>query len=85
MFFEKELISFNLLDVLYIKQGISTSINKWRNYNALSFRIDSDTIIKTEKQELSVKTNSITYFPARVNYERIIKQQKEIRSISRSN
>ena len=78
MFFEKELISVNLLDVLYIKQGISTTSNSERNYNAISFRINSDTIIKTKNQELAIKSNSITYFPSRVNYERITKAEEMI-------
>jgi len=70
MFFEKEVISFNILDVLEIKQKDVCMINKGRNFNALSFRFHADAIIRTEKNEYHMKDNYLSYFPARLDYSR---------------
>lgn len=70
MFFEKEMLSFNILDVLEIKQKDVSMINKGRNFNALSFRFHSDAIIRTEKNEYRMKDNCLSYFPARLDYSR---------------
>lgn len=70
MFFEKEILSFNILDVLEIKQKNVNMLNQGRNFNALSFRFRSDTIIRTEKNEYHMKDNFLSYVPARLNYSR---------------
>ncbi len=70
MFFEKELISFNLLDVLELKQKDVNMWNTGRNFNALSFRMRADTSLKTETNEYVMKDNSVAYVPARLDYGR---------------
>ena len=70
MFFEKEVLSFNILDVLEIKQNNVDMLNKGRNFNALSFRFCSDTILKTEKSEYRMGNNFLSYVPARLDYSR---------------
>lgn len=70
MFFEKETISFDILDVLEIKQKNVTTFNKGRNFDALSFRFSSDTLLKTEKNEYRMKDNFVSYVPARLDYSR---------------
>ena len=70
MFFEKELISFNLLDVLELKQKNVNMWNTGRNFNALSFRVRADARLKTETKEYVMKDNSVAYVPARLDYGR---------------
>lgn len=71
MFFEKEMISFNLLDVLYLNQSNINIKNEGRNFNAISFRLRSDTTLKTKLGEYHMHENYVAYFPARVDYRRI--------------
>ena len=70
MFFEQELISFCLLDVLKLKQK---NVNMWncgRNFNTLSFRFAADTRLKTKNNEYHMKENYLSYVPARLDYSR---------------
>ena len=71
MFFEKEFISFNLLDVLYLNQNNVNIKNEGRNFNAVSFRLRSDATLKTEFGEYHMRENYVALFPARVDYRRI--------------
>ena len=71
MFFEKEFISFNLLDVLYLNQNNVNIKNEGRNFNAISFRLRSDATLKTEFGEYHMRENYVALFPARVDYRRI--------------
>ena len=54
MFFEKELLSFNILDVLELKQQDVNMFNSGRNFSALSFRFRSDAVLinKTESRAM---------------------------------
>ena len=70
MFFEKEMISFNILDVLEIKQNNVNIFNSGRNFSALSFRFHADTVLKTEAEEYRMKDNFVSYVPARLDYSR---------------
>ena len=70
MFFEKESISFNILDVLEVKQKNTSLFNSDRNFNALSYRFHADTKLTTSKNEYHVADNSVCYVPARLNYMR---------------
>lgn len=45
MFFENEIISFNILDVLELKQKSVRIHNSGRNFCAISFRIKSDAVL----------------------------------------
>ena len=71
MFFEKELLSFNILDVLELKQEDVNMFNCGRNFNALSFRFSSDAVLITKVKKYSMKDNCVSYFPARLDYTRV--------------
>lgn len=70
MFFEKELLSFNILDVLELKQRDVNMFNSGRNFNALSFRFRSDAVLISKTERHSMKDNCVSYFPARLDYTR---------------
>ena len=71
MFFENELLLFNILDVLELKQQNVNMFNSGRNFNALSFRFRSDAVLITEAGRHSMKDNCVAYFPARHDYTRV--------------
>ena len=70
MFFEKEMLSFTILDVVALKQQNIHMFNSGRNFNALSFRIHADTVLKTEKKEYPMLDNTVSYVPACLDYDR---------------
>lgn len=78
MFFDKETISFNILDVLRLDQTELSTDNSGRNFNALSFRFSADTVLKTSKGAYRIKENFVTYVPARLNYTRTTKRDELI-------
>ncbi len=78
MIFEKQDIALSMLDVLLIDQAHINQFNSGRNMDALSFRIEGDTVLKTETAELYAGSNSVLYAPARVDYTRISKRDKMI-------
>lgn len=78
MFFENETLSFNILDVLKLDQENVNLINRGRNFNALSFRFRSDTVLKTEKNEYHMKDNFVSYVPAGLDYIRQSKRDELI-------
>ena len=71
MFFEKELLSFNILDVLELKQQDVNMFNSGRNFNALSFRFRSDAVLINKTERYSMKDNYVSYFPTRLDYTRV--------------
>lgn len=71
MFFEKEIISFNILDVLSLEQKNINTRNVNRNFNAISFRLRSDAEIKTDRNAYHMRNNYVAYFPARLDYQRL--------------
>lgn len=70
MFFSKEMVSLNLLDVLELKQTNVNTFNTGRNFCALSFRYRSDAVITTEETVCEMRDNCVAYFPERLNYKR---------------
>ncbi len=70
MFFEKELMSFNILDVIEIDQKDVNMFNCGRNFNALSFRLKADAILKTQTDEYHMGDHFVSYVPARLDYSR---------------
>ena len=70
MFFEKEALSFHLLDVLELKQSDVHMFNSGRNFSALSFRYSADALLKAESGEYRVKDNFLAYVPAGLDYSR---------------
>ncbi|MBQ2704721.1 MAG: helix-turn-helix transcriptional regulator [Clostridia bacterium] len=78
MFFDNDIISFQIFDVLYMNQKNTKSINRDRDYDALSFRLKADTIIDFEDKSVPFFDNCIGYFPSQVNYTRTAKKDKMI-------
>lgn len=70
MFFEKEVLSFTILEVVELKQRDVHMFNSGRNFNALSFRVHADTVLKTETKEYHMRDNTVSYVPARLDYSR---------------
>ena len=73
MFFEKEVLSFTILEVVALNQRNVQMLNTGRNFNALSFRSHADTVLKTPKNEYHMQDNAVSYVPARLDYNRISK------------
>ncbi len=71
MFFEKETVSLNILDVFELRQTDVNVANSGRNFGALSFRFRSNAVLKTEDEEYRMGDNYVAYFPERLNYRRI--------------
>ena len=70
LIFERDNLSFKLLDVIELKQSDVHLFNSGRNFDALSFRFRADTEIKTEDRSLHIKDNSVCFFPAHLDYTR---------------
>ena len=67
------MISFNLLDVLELKQKNVNMYNSNRNFNALSFRFKADTVLKIKSDAFQMKDNYISFVPSRLDYSRVSK------------
>jgi len=78
VFFERDDIVFNILDVLYLNQENVNIFNSGRNFNALSFRFSAETVLKTENQECHLREHSVSCVPARLDYTRISKKDEMI-------
>lgn len=70
MFFEKDFLTFNIIDIIELKQQNVNIFNHGRNYSALSFRLHADAILKTSKNQFNIGDNCITYVPSNVEYHR---------------
>ena len=70
MFFEKDILSFNILGVYEFSQKDAHSNNKGRNFSALSFRFCSDAVLEDSKSKYQMKSNCVAYVRARLNYKR---------------
>lgn len=71
MIFEREMLKFDILDVIKINQKNVNLFNTGRNYSALSFRVRASTTLKTEEKEIFVGDNSVCFVPAGADYRRI--------------
>lgn len=78
MFFEKDDLSITLLDVIELDQYDINMFNSNRNFNALSFRISADTVLRTKEKQYRLTDNSICFVPANVEYTRVSKNDKLI-------
>jgi len=70
MFFENEMLSFSILDVLEIRQNGVEMFNSGRNFSALSFRSRSDAVLETRSKKYRMGDNYVSYFPSRLDYKR---------------
>ena len=78
MIFTEEALSFQILDVLYINQGNSEVRTRGRNFDALSFRLESSTSIKSRNRELRLSDGMIGYFPSTSDYRRSSEKDRMI-------
>lgn len=78
MFFDKEFISFKILDVLSIEQQNVNFFNNGRNFCAISFRFRADAKLITSSKEYRLGDNTVSFFPARLDYTRIASIDKMI-------
>lgn len=77
MIFERETIAFQIFDVLYLEQGnVNNTVNCNRNFDALSFRIESDAVVESGNSIFELDSNCIGYFPSSVKYVRSAKTDK---------
>lgn len=76
MFFENELITFDILDVVELDQTNVNIYNTNRNFSALSYRFCADTVLKSGDSECYCKDNDVCYIPAMVDYRRISSKDK---------
>ena len=70
MFFEKDSVSFTILDVLEIKRKKITITNVGRNFSSLSFRRQANTVFRDDKGEHYLSDNDIAFVPAEYVYTR---------------
>lgn len=78
MIFEQDHIAFQILDVLYLEQGYTKTLNANRNFDALSYRYEADTIIELKDKKIELADNCVCYFPSKVNYTRTTKKDQLI-------
>ena len=78
MFFEQDTMAFQILDVLFFDQSYLKKYNFKRNFDALSFRYEADTVIEYKDNRLHFTDNSIGFFPSNVDYTRITTRDKMI-------
>ena len=70
MFFEKDYIIFNIIDVIHLKQKSVRTITRGRPFEALSFRLCADTYIKTKNEKFHLTDNAVTFVPSKFEYFR---------------
>jgi len=78
VFFEQENVAFQILDVLFFDQEYTKRYNCKRNFDALSFRIEADTIIEYNGKYLEFTNNSVGFFPSNIDYTRTTHRDKMI-------
>ena len=70
MIFEQKALAFEILDVFRVKQKNTRAETPGRHFDALSFRIEADTDITTDKRRFHLSPNAVCFFPAGVGYTR---------------
>lgn len=70
MFFENDSVSFNLLDVLELKQKNVNMQNTKRNFHALSYRRRAATLLKTENEVFHLTDHTVSFVPGGLDYNR---------------
>lgn len=70
MFFDKEDLSFTILDVITLTQEKVRTVNMPRNYHALSYRFAANTVIETKNSTYNLYENSVCFVPAGLEYTR---------------
>lgn len=70
MFFEKEFVAFEIIDIFELNQKNVKAITQGRSFNALSFRYRADTHILTKNEDFHLKDNTVAFVPAKFEYVR---------------
>ena len=70
MFFDKETVAFEILDVFRVRQKEFNGHNKARPFDALSMRFAASTVIRTGQGAHALTDNAVTFFPAGMDYRR---------------
>ncbi len=70
MIFGNDQLAFRVLDVLDIRSRNFRKENKNRHFCALSFRMRTDAVIRCTGVEMTMQNDSVTFFPADVDYYR---------------
>ena len=70
MFFERELISFRILDVVELKQGQVSRNVRGRQFDALSFRLHADVWLGDGTHTLHATDDTVSFVPAGLDYTR---------------
>lgn len=70
MIFDSTKVAFRFIDVISGKEGKKYVNNKPRSFCALSYRLNSHTIMRYDGKEIELKTNDVTFVPANFRYER---------------
>ena len=78
MFFEQERLNATLLEVVYIEQGVTKTVNRNRSFCALSFRYSSDAVLQTETDTHRLGDFSLVFVPSGVEYIRKATHEKMI-------
>lgn len=78
MIFSEDALSFQILDVLYIDQGVYETRAEGRDFDALSFRLEANTEIESRHTRVRFTDGMVGYFPSTVDYRRITKRDKMI-------
>ncbi len=70
MIFDSTKIGFRFIDVIGGKENKKYVHNKPRSFCALSYRLNSHSIMRYGGKEIELKTNDITFVPANLEYDR---------------
>ncbi len=70
MFFDKNNLSVNVLDVIDLKQEHVNIFTSKRNFHALSFRYSANTVFHTETKTHKLTDNMLCFVPSYVEYTR---------------
>ncbi len=70
MFFEKDELSFRLVDVVHFTQENGKATVTGRNFDALSFRFASQGVLRANGRTVAVSNGSVCLTPARLPYVR---------------
>ena len=71
VFFKKEILSFNILDVIELKQKNVNCFNSGRNYDALSFRIRANAHLDDGINKHHLTDNAVNFIPSRLEFTRV--------------
>lgn len=78
MFFENELLSFNILDVIELRQENVNMHNSGRNFSALSLRLCADTTLTTKQNTYHLTDGCVSFVPSGLDYSRASKRDELI-------